>query len=895
MNSIMLLDGNSLLNRAFYALPPFTSAEGLPTNAVHGFLTMLLKLEKDEKPDYWVVVFDKSKPTVRTEQYEEYKANRKETPDSLKPQFGYLKEILEEMAVPMLELQGYEADDIIAAVTKKAEEEDLKVRIFTGDRDALQLVSAKTNVYLTKKGISEVECYDEEVLYDRYRLTPKQIIDLKGLMGDASDNIPGVPGVGEKTALKLLWQFSTVENVLANCNEVPGKKLKSILKEYAEQALLSKKLATMICDVPVAFSLNDLLRNEPSRERVQKILQKYSLNTVRRIFEQNHYNSSVENTGKAQGTKKNEKHDNVQVNSQPREDSFAAKETRGKEVVLSGMSALRKIEQWLKDKTALVLSYRYSGEDYHRGFWTEVGIFDGSDSYVLVREQASEEIINYWYKLLNDKDVPKIIADSKTFYSLLLNEGVSVNGFALDLSLAAYLLNPSIGNYSSSGLLRDYTDGLFPVSPAVEAELLANLVEDFTNKIAKEELEELLHKVEEPLSIVLADMENEGITIDRKLLEEYGVYLQDKIDTIEKEIYQMAETEFNINSPQQLGKVLFEHLGLPPVKKTKTGYSTDAATLEELSTKHPIVAKILIYRQLVKLSTTYVKGLLNQIENCKIHTIYQQTVTATGRLSSTEPNLQNIPIRLEEGRKLRKVFKPSQEEMVLLSADYSQIELRILAHISQDPILCESFSVGEDVHARTASEVFDITLSDVTEDLRRKAKAVNFGLMYGLSEFGLARDLGISRKEAKYYIEQYFERYHGVKEYMDTVINTAKETGEVRTILNRLRKIPELSHPNRMRRQFGERIAMNTPIQGTAADIMKIAMLKVNEALKKTSSKMLLQVHDELVIETYIKELEEVAALVKFSMEKAFELRVPLLVDCKFGENWYDLHPYRFD
>jgi DNA polymerase-1 len=898
MARIMILDGNSLVFRAFYALPPLTSAEGLPTNAVHGFLTMLFKLQKEQKPDYWVVVFDKTKPTVRIEQFAAYKAQRKETPDTLKPQFAYLKEILSVMSVPVLELAGYEADDIIATVADKAEKNGLEVSIYTGDRDALQLISPQTKIYLTVKGITEVQCYDEEKLKEKYGLRPEQIIDLKGLMGDASDNIPGIPGVGEKTALKLLHEYETVENVLENKDKVSGKKLKSLLHEYAEQALLSKKLATMIHDVPVDFCLDELLWCEPDRDACLKILHHYSLHTVARLFLQS-LESRLEILG-TNGLDRRQKEEETAAEKKAGLRSESEEVTDDddlaviaiKEKELDGASWLKKMDYWLENKTTLALSYRYEGSNVHQSRWTEMGVCDEEYTYTLNRAAHASAVLARWREVLADETVFKIVADSKTLYSLLLNEGWSLAGVDLDLSLAAYLLNSNKANYSAADLLREYATDLFALSPAHEAYLLRKLAGQYTENLAKEKLDRLLHEVEEPVSKVLAEMEKTGIAVDQEMLSEFGRELDIRIKDLEEEIYRLGGSSFNINSPQQLGKVLFEDLGLPPLKKTKTGYSTDAETLEELRSEHPLVEKILEYRQIVKLNSTYVKGLLGQLTEGKIHTTFQQTVTTTGRLSSTEPNLQNIPIRLEEGRKLRKVFKPTREGWLLLAADYSQIELRILAHYSRDPILCESFLVGEDVHSRTASEVFGVALAEVTSDMRRKAKAVNFGLMYGLTDFGLARDLAIPRKEAKFYISQYFARYSGVQRYLEDAVSKAKETGEVRTLLNRLRRVPELSHPNRMTRQFGERIAKNTPIQGTAADIMKIAMIKVAEELSGRQADILLQVHDELLIQVNPRELDTVALKVKECMEKAYPLSVPLVVDCKVGPNWYDMVKY---
>jgi DNA polymerase-1 len=886
MARMMILDGNSLVYRAFYALPPLTSAEGLPTNALHGFLTMLFRLQKEQKPDYWVVAFDKTKPTVRIEQYAGYKAQRKETPDTLKPQFSYLKEILQTMSVPILELEEYEADDIIATVADKAVEEGMEVSIFTGDRDALQLISPQTRVYLTIKGISEVQCYDERKLIAKYGLKPEQIVDLKGLMGDSSDNIPGIPGVGEKTALKLLLEYGTVENVLSHKEEVSGKKLRSLLHEYADQALLSKRLATMIHDTPVSFSLGDLGWQEPDRNKCLKIFHHYSLYTVARLFEQS-LDSCLDNKS-PQHLVENEKRNESQIQTNLINDiSIEERE-------LDGSSWLQQMDFWLEEKATLAISYRYEGSSVHQSRWTEMGIYDGKATYSLQRSTQAASVIAKWYEVLADDTVLKIVADSKTLYSLLLNEEKSFAGLDLDLSLAAYLLNSNQSNYNTTVLLRDYSTDLFSLSLAQEAYLLRKLAVQYVENLAKEGLERLLHEIEEPLSKVLAIIEKVGIAVDKKLLEEFGRNLEGKICELESEIHKDAKSDFNINSPQQLGKVLFEDLGLPPMKKTKTGYSTDAETLEELRSEHPIIEKVLEYRQLVKLNSTYVKGLLGQLREGKIHTTFQQTVTTTGRLSSTEPNLQNIPIRMEEGRKLRKLFRPTKKGWLLFSADYSQIELRILAHYSRDPILCESFFIGEDVHSRTASEVFGVTLTEVTPDMRNKAKAVNFGLMYGLTDFGLARDLAIPRKEAKFYITQYFERYSGVQRYLDEVVDSAKENGEVRTLLNRLRRIPEFTHPNKVRRQFGERIAKNTPIQGTAADIMKIAMIKVADALRGCQADILLQVHDELLIQVYPQQLREVACKVKEAMENAYPISVPLVVDCKVGSDWYNMTSYIF-
>jgi len=868
---MVILDGNSLANRAFYALPPLTTADGRPTNVLHGFLTMLFRLEQEQHPDYWVVAFDKTKATVRIEQYAGYKAQRKETPEGLRPQFDYLKEILSEMDVPMLELAGYEADDLIAAITKQAVAQGMEIQIYTGDKDALQLISPRTNIFLTKKGISEVERYDETTLWERYQLRPHQIIDLKGLMGDTSDNIPGVPGIGEKTALKLLWEFETVEGVLANVDKVTGKKVQNNLKEYADQAILSKKLATMLTEVPLAFSSDDFVYRRSQATKVLPVLQKYDLKNVTRLWHERHKDDPGALSENSE----------LQLESWPNH-------------ALTEEGWLLQIKEWESKKTPLTLACRYQGTGLQGGRWLEWGVAAQGETFSLTRDEIPAKVFEAWQKLMGSVEVPKTLADSKTVALLLANEGVVLKGLALDLSLASYLIQSSRPKFAPLDLVKEYVPNQVAFESIVEeAAALAQVAPKFEEEINTLGLSELLHDIEEPLSLVLAEVERHGIAIDSEQLMAFGEGISLTLRQLEQDIYALAQETFNINSPKQLGTILFEKLGLPTAKKTKTGYSTDAETLEELRIAHPVVAKILDYRQLNKLMSTYVNGLLAQAKDGRIHTTFQQTVTTTGRLSSTEPNLQNIPIRLEQGRQLRKVFHPTEPGWVLLSADYSQIELRILAHYSQDPLLCESFALGQDVHTRTAAEVFGIPLDAVSSDMRRSAKAVNFGLVYGLTEFGLSRDLGIPRKESKFYIEQYFKRYGGVKRYLEDVVTQAKKEGQVRTLLNRLRRIPELLHSNRVQRQFGERIAMNTPVQGTAADIMKLAMLKVSEGLKPFRSAMLLQVHDELLLQVAPEDLEDVAHMLKDKMENAFPLSVPMTVECKVGPNWYEMQPFK--
>lgn len=890
MPRMLILDGNSLANRAFYALPPLTASDGRPTNVLHGFMTMLLRLRQEQKPDYWVVAFDKTKATVRMEQYTAYKAQRKPTPDGLKPQFDFLKEVLAGFSVPMLELAGFEADDLMATIATQAEKEAWEVQIYTGDRDALQLISPQTHVFLTKKGISEVECYDEQALWDRYQLKPHQIVDLKGLMGDASDNIPGVPGVGEKTALKLLWQFGSVEEVLIHRHEVSGKKLSQVLEEYQEQALLSKRLATMVKDVPVSFSLHDFLYHDPSRDATLSVLHKYELRNVARIWEERtkkdslgeNLSSTVEVIRLGSGES-----GEVQISLHGREAESAFE--RWPERTLTETEWLEHIHSWQRQDLALTI--QYEGQSYHWTIWKTFGIGIKGEVYSLERDQVSARVIEAWHQLLQNPESHKMVVDLKALTALLTNDGVSLQGLKLDLALGAYLLNPARTKFTPLDLLQDYFPGIGALSLPEQAGGLVQLAVSMETELDKLGLTSLLHNVEEPLSPVLSEMERVGIRVDIPELERFRGELKGLLARLEVEIYKLAGETFNINSTQQLGVILFEKLGLPPLKKTKTGYSTDAESLEELRDAHPLIEKLLDYRQLSKLMSTYVNGLLAQNREGIIHTTFQQTVTATGRLSSTEPNLQNIPIRLDYGRKLRRVFRPVHEGWLLLSADYSQIELRILAHYSQDPLLCESFSLGQDVHTRTAAEVFGVPLDRVTSDLRRKAKAVNFGLVYGLTDFGLARDLGIPRREAKSYIEQYFSRYSGVKRYLEEVVAMAKAAGQVRTLLNRMRRIPELYHPSRVQRQFGERIAMNTPVQGTAADIMKLAMVAVAARMKAYQADCLLQVHDELVLQVAPEDLKAVAAVLVEEMEQALPLSVPLKVECKTGPNWYEMQP----
>lgn len=867
----LVVDGSSLAHRAFYALPLLSNRQGVFTNAVYGFVTMLGKILAEEQVDYIAVAFDKGRDTFRTERYAGYKGHRKATPPELVPQFNLIEELLKALRIASFALDRYEADDLIGTMAKKAEAQGMEVLILTGDRDALQLVSPSITVMLTRKGISQLEYYDPAKITEKYGIQPIQLIDVKGLMGDASDNIPGVPGVGEKTALKLIQQYGSVENVLANLGSISGAKLKESLTQYAEQALLSKELATIDCLAPLEFCLDDCLYQSPD---YAQLLQYYK---------DLEFNSLIP----AVLDKMGDSADRVAVKQdQPTVlTSWSEYAARWQEAMTHRLVA---VELELDGTSALRAGLKGIG------FATEDGAFGyevepGQEQRVLdlVRETAGSSAPAF------------ILHDAKKAMLILGLPGLGRFNLYGDTMVAAYLLNPNTGQkglpeivleHLNLPLVQESSTGL---SLGKRALMVYRLHEVLRRKLADTGMLELYTQVELPLVAVLASMEARGVKLDLPQLDSMGRELEESINEITREIYELAGEEFNINSPKQLGRILFEKLGLPPVKKTKTGYSTDAEVLEELAPRHPIVAGILQYRQLVKLHGTYVEGLkaLADPATGKVHTTFNQTVTATGRLSSQEPNLQNIPIRLEQGRLIRKAFIPSQADWLLLAADYSQIELRVLAHISGDANLIDAFRKKQDIHARTASEVFGVPLDRVTPEMRRQAKAVNFGIVYGISDYGLSRDLGISRKDAARYIDLYFARYPGVKRYIDQIILDAREKGYVTTLLNRRRYLPDLFSSNRNIRAFGERTAMNTPIQGTAADIIKLAMIKIEEVFRERglAAAMILQVHDELIFEVPKDELEEVERLVRNIMENVVSLQVPLEVDVKAGPNWYDM------
>ncbi len=730
----------------------------------------------------------------------------------------------------------------------------------TGDRDALQLVSQNTHVLLnrTRGGISEVQEFDTQKLKEVYGLTPEQVIDLKGLMGDSSDNIPGVPGVGEKTALKLLKQYSTLENVFKHIDEISGKRLKENLANYKEQAILSKKLATIIKDVPIDIKLEDCCYNIPKSTELREFLEELEFNSILK-----------------------------KLNFEERDEAKVDKTMMKKEVILV---------KEVKDMGAMLFSLGSVPlislliDDHITVACTSKQVYKISTRKDLIDDGIDfADFMNHIKPILEDEKVKKVLYDGKTFMRTAAQYDVKVRGLDFDIFIAAYLLDPTRDKYELSQLIYEYLEAEVSSIDAADLLLLADAMK---KELEEHGMDKLYYEVEHPLIYVLEDMERTGFKVDKRILQELDVEFSKELKTLTHRIYDMAGEEFNINSPKQLSNILFEKLNLPVVKKTKTGYSTDSEVLERLKGQHEIIENIIEYRQIMKLKSTYIDGLLNMVNagDGRIHSSFNQAVTATGRISSTEPNLQNIPVRMEMGRRIRRVFVASDEEHVLVDADYSQMELRVLAHISKDDRFIDAFLQGQDIHRRTAAEIFGVPLEQVTPEQRNSAKAVNFGIVYGISDFGLAKNLGISRSEAKKYIGSYFSRYPGIKEYMDRIVEQGRKQGYVTTLMGRRRKLSELSSRNHNIRSFGERIAMNTPIQGTAADIIKKAMNDVYYGLKEKGlkSKLILQVHDELIIDTYLPELEEVKALVKDKMENAIKLDVPLLVDIGVGPNWYD-------
>ncbi|RKP55591.1 DNA polymerase I [Cohnella endophytica] len=884
MDKLVLIDGNSIINRAFYALPPLTNSSGLHTNAVLGFTTMLLKVLEEEKPSHVLVAFDAGKITFRHEGYAEYKGGRQKTPPELSEQFPLLKELLQAFSIPQFELAGYEADDIIGTLAKLAEDQGKSAIVVSGDKDMLQLASDRVSVLITRKGVSEVERYTPQAIGEKYGLVPAQIIDLKGLMGDASDNIPGVPGVGEKTALKLLQEFGTVENVLEHVEDIKGK-LRENIEANMESARMSKQLATIYREVPLERTLEDVAWSGYDNAALAAAFRKLEFRNLS---------------------------DRLNLGAADEAAEAASAETASHYEVINVLT-----EGWagLNDaltaaEAVLVESY---GDNPHLAEGIGIAVVSEAKCYVVPYRLLASTEARPLVSWLENADAPKSSYDLHRVELVLARSGISLKGQAFDVQLAAYLLDPTEADPSLHGLLQRYGLGQILSDEAVygkgakfrvpeddaiakhlaaKADAVRRMMPLLAEQLEQLGMHRLYYELEQPLSGVLAGMEKQGISVNAETLKELGTEFQRRIEETTSAVYESAGFEFNIGSPKQLGEVLFDRLGLPVIKKTKTGYSTDAEVLEKLEPYHEIVRRILHYRQLTKLQSTYIEGLLKEIrlDGGKIHTFYRQTIAATGRLSSQFPNLQNIPIRMEEGRQIRKAFVPSEPGWTILAADYSQIELRVLAHISGDEGLKEAFLNEMDIHTKTAMDVFGVQPDQVDANMRRQAKAVNFGIVYGISDYGLSQNLNITRREAAEFIEQYFQAFPGVKRYMVSIVEQARNDGYVTTLLERRRYLPEIRHSNFNLRSFAERTAMNTPIQGTAADIIKLAMMRMNEAIleRGLKSRMLLQVHDELVFEVPEDELDLMKRLVPDVMSTALQLDVPLRADVSMGSNWYE-------
>lgn len=877
MDKIILLDGNSLSYRAYYAMPALKNKKGLYTNSVYGFTLMLEKILEDTKPKYALVAFDKGKETFRHKSYEAYKGTRDKTPTELVEQFGYVRELLDSFGIKYEEHLDYEADDIIGSYAKIAEKAGLEVIIVSGDKDLTQLASDNITVYYTKRGVTEIDYYTPEFINEKYGLTPQQIIDMKGLMGDKSDNIPGIPGVGEKTAIKLLTEYETVENVLENIDNISGKKLKEKLTEGKEDAILSKKLATIFTDVPVDNKIEDLTFKE-NREKKKELFEKLEFVSFLRKLSQE---KSVEDPSETETEEEKIKKD-IEI-------QIADKDTK------------------LDFKNSSLHIECYT-EDYQNSDVLGISVYVGDTAYIFSEENFFDN--KYAIEYLQSQE-EKTVYDIKKIIYIAKKNNKEINGDVFDIKIANYLIDVTskseidkiVFNYLGEIISSNeeiYGKGAKRSLPTQEvlnsyiAKIAASILEVkpfMIKRLGEENMLDLYKNIEIKVARVLANMEFEGIHVSKKALDEMSHEFDERIKVLEGSIYTLAGSEFNIASPKQLGVILFEDLGLPVVKKTKTGYSTAVEVLEQLQYKHDIIPLIMEYRTLTKLNSTYAKGLVKDItREGKIHTRYEQTLTQTGRLSSVNPNLQNIPTRIEEGKKIRKAFIPASNDRVILSIDYSQIELRVLAHIAQDKGMIDAFKHDVDIHTKTASDVNGVPLDEVTSTMRREAKAVNFGIVYGISDFGLSNNLGITRKRAKEFIEKYLETFKGVDKYMTDIVEFAKEHGYVETLYNRRRSLPEINAKNKIIANLNARIAMNTPIQGTAADIIKIAMISAYNYIEETKvdAKLLLQVHDELIFDVSKDILEEFTDKMVAIMEEAANLDVKLKAEASSGPSWYE-------
>ena len=867
-SKIVLIDGHSILNRAFYGLPDLTNAEGLHTNAIYGFLTIMFKLLEEEKPEYLTVAFDVHAPTFRHKMYAEYKGTRKPMADELRQQVPVIKEVLHAMGVKTIECAGLEADDLIGTLSKRCENEDMEVVVISGDRDLLQLATehVKIRIPKTKQGKTEIEDYYAEDVLERYQVTPKEFIDLKALMGDTADNIPGVPSIGEKTATKIIMQYHSIEEAHEHVEELKPPRASKALNEHWDLAVLSKELATINVEADFPYELSGAKLGNLYTEEAYIFFQKLEFKNLLSRFDVSAPANKIEDGFKI-------------IDSKTEAEEIFAKAEKAQTTGAVIFKDLENVLPLFADQAGL----------------GGVGLcFSNEESFCI---KAGKDITGEWL-LEKLADVAETTQTFSMFHLKESMESVQIRKpeKCFDVGVAAYLLNPLKNNYTWEDVAREHLDLMIDekieqdIKACYEAYVNYASVEVLQKKLQDTEMDTLFREIEMPLVFTLFDMEQNGIRVEAGALKQYGDQLAGKITELEKEIYEEAGETFNINSPKQLGVVLFENMKLPGGRKTKTGYSTAADVLEKLAPEHPVVAKILEYRQYTKLKSTYADGLANYIQDDgRIHGKFNQTITATGRISSTEPNLQNIPVRMELGRLIRKVFIP-EDGYRFVDADYSQIELRVLAHCSGDEHLIQAYKEQSDIHRITASQVFHIPFDEVTPQQRRNAKAVNFGIVYGISSFGLSQDLSITRKEAAKYIDDYFATYPGIKTFLDHAVTHAKEEGYVVTLFGRRRPVPELSSSNFMQRSFGERVAMNSPIQGAAADIIKIAMIRVNQRLKdqKMKSRLVLQVHDELLIEAYEPELDEVQKILKKEMEHAAELKVPLEIDMHTGDNWYE-------
>jgi len=880
----ILVDGHGLLYRAFYAIPQLTTTYGQVVNAIYGFTMILIKLLEEEKPEYIVITFDTPVPTFRHKEFKEYKAHRKKMPDELISQVPLIKEIINNYNIAICSKEGYEADDVIGTLAKEAEKRNCNTIIVTGDKDAFQLISPHTKVMSTIKGVTEVKIYDEAAIREKYGVEPEKIVDILALKGDSSDNIPGVPGVGEKTAIALIKEFGGVENILTNTEKISKKSLREMIREYEDQIKMSKMLATILKEVPIKYDFDSFRVKLPNYKELWKIFQKYEFkNLLKKIT--------------------------PKINHEKTKLKFNLVDSEEKLIGLTNEIIKRKyfsfylVTSSTNAISANILGIALSFKD-NENYYIPMFILNLIENSKCL---SLELVLNKLRPCFENRGIIKISHKLKFNFIVLHRHKVEIEGNNFDTMIAAYLLNPSSEDYNLRNLFWEYLkylknnenkedkqNTIISIEDACEnAQNILKLKDILEEKMEEKNLISLFRKIEMPLVKILGDMEINGIKMNIDFLKEMSQQVDTRLGELKKTIYNLSGTEFNINSPKQLSVVLFERLKLPVIKKTKTGYSTNADVLNTLAPQHKVVSFILENRELEKLKNTYIDKLpfLVNSKTKRIHTSFHQTVTSTGRLSSSKPNLQNIPIRTKMGREIRKAFI-AEEGLVLLSADYSQIELRILAHLSRDENLLNAFNNNEDIHAHTASGIFNLDQNIISEQMRRMAKVINFGIIYGMSSYGLAHNLGVGREEAEKYINNYFCRYQGVKKYIEREKEEARKKGYVLTLLNRRRYLEGINSKDKNIREFNERIAINAPIQGSAADLIKLAMIKIDKSFKKEQfkSRLLLQIHDELIFEVYQPELEKVKSIIKEIMEHSLEISVPIKVNLKTGNNWAELN-----